>query len=280
MRHLFLPVIFLLFNSAYSQVYNYAVNEKLFIQLMEKGITYCKTGNEKFDSVMVDALGKYWSATQYDIIEPFKRPARFTIALHLTEKEWQNKHFIDRQNKHVLCLQPEDKYAPRKDVKMEETLGYMYFNGFYGLMAEDQEYLFAPFIVKALNNGIAAIQRKRLLGEPSTLSIRAAKSIIGNEPPSSGNLLIINREQTRRAIDVALLDKMKINYRLFSEEAFYKTVAQKNPKHVLLYYAKNRFTEIGLYRAANYEMLYFDHIREDYPEMTKKDWKALAKFFK
>jgi hypothetical protein len=278
MRYTITLALFFIFNAAYSQVYNYAVNEKLFIQLMEKGITYCKTGNEKFDSTMVDALGKYWSATQYDIIEPFKRPARFTIALHLTEKEWQNKHFVDRQNKHVLCLQPEDKYAPRKDVKMEETLGYMYFNGFYGLMAEEQEYLFAPFIVKALNDGISAIQQKRLLGEPAELSNGAAKASISKEKGSIGSLLIINREQTRRAIDVTVLDKMNINYRLYSDEEFYEIVAERNPKHLLLFYAKNRFTEVGLYRSSDFEMLYFEHIREDYPELTKNDWKAISKF--
>jgi hypothetical protein len=280
MRHLYLVFLILFAGSAKAQVYNFAVNEKLFIRLMEKGITYCKTGNEKLDSVIVASLGNYWSITQYSVIEPFKRPDRFTIALHLTEKEWLNKHFVDRQNKHVLCLQPEEEYAPRKDVKMEQTLGYMYFNGFYGLMADEEEYHFAPYIIKALNDGITAIQQRRLLGEPKELSLKAAKAVVGNEPPSSGNLLIINREQTRHAIDVEMLDNMNIKYRLFSEEEFYKTVAQKNPKHVLLYYAKNRFTEIGLYRASDYEMLYFDHIRGDYPEMKKKDWKALSVFFK
>lgn len=280
MRIFIITLLLLTAKIGQAQVYNYAVNEKLFIRLMEKGITYCKTGSEKLDSSIVQALEDYWSITQYSIIEPFKRPERFSIALHLTEKEWLNKHFVDRQNKHVLCLQPEEDYAPRKDVKMEETLGYMCFNGFYGLMAETEEHHFAPFIVKAIHDGIAAIQQRRLLGEPKELSTKAAKAIIGNEPPSSGNLLIINREQTRHAIDVELLDKMGIKFRLFSEEEFYASVAQKNPKHVLLYYAKNRFTEIGLYRASDYEMLYFDHIREDYPEMTKKDWKALSVFFK
>jgi hypothetical protein len=204
-----------------------------------------------------------------------KHPQHF----FLLPRKSQKKHAIDRKNQHVLVLQPASLYVPNKDVSMEETLGYMYLNGFYDLVKETDEVRFVYMLIRALNQGISVIQSKQLAGEPILLNEKVASEIRGTDGPSVGNTLLINREQTRHAIVTEELDKLGIKYRLLGEEELYKTMDQKDPTHIILYFAVNRFTEMALVRVSNGETIYAKHFREDYLTLDKKELKLIANFF-
>lgn len=262
-----------------AQVYNFGVNEVAFKNLMSNGITYIKTGDSLFDQTVLEQLETHWTITSFTSVERYKRPEKTSTAFFITTKEITKKHAIDRKNQHVLVLQPASLYVPNKEVSMEETLGYMYLNGFYDLVKESDEVRFVYMLVRALNQGISVIQSKQLAGEPILLNEKVASEIRGTDGPSVGNTLLINREQTRHAIVTEELDKLGIKYRLLGEEELYKTMDQKDPTHIILYFAVNRFTEMALVRVSNGETIYAKHFREDYLTLDKKELKLIANFF-
>ena len=276
-----ISTIFALFavHTLIAQVYNFGANEITFKNLVNNGVTYVKTGNTVLDSTIISNLEKYWTFSDFSVVELYKRPEKTSTALFITTKEITRKHAMDRKNQHVLVLQPAELYVPRKKVNMEQTLGYMYLNGFYDLVAEKDEYKFSYMLVKALNQGLYIIKNKRLLGEPKELNELVATEITGTDGPSVGNTLILNREQTRHAINKESLDKLNIKYRLLAEEEYYKALDKKDPNHIILYFAVNRFTELALVRISNGEMLYAKHFRETYTTIAKKELKIMAAYF-
>ncbi len=279
MRTILFLISLFLFGQANAQVYNYGANELTFKNLIENGVTYVKTSDAIFDSIVIATLEEYWTLTHVAIVDQYKRPEKNSTALFVTTKEWTKKHMMDRKNQHVFVLQPAQIYVPRKSVDMEQTLGYMYLNGFYDLVSETNEYRYASIVVRALHQGLSFIKNKRLTGEPSELNAKVAQEVIGTDPPRSGNILIINREQTRHAVDEEILKKMNIEYRLLGEEEYYETLEKKDPKHVILYFSVNKYTELALVKIATEEVLYANHFRENYPSILKKEWKKLSVYF-
>lgn len=263
----------------FSQVFNFGANELSFKQLIENGITYIKTGDTIFDQQMVSNLEKYWTISDFVVIEQFKRPDKNSIALFVTEKKQTRKHMMDRKNQNILVLQPANLYTPRKTVDMNSTLGYMYFNGFYDLVASKDEYRFIYILTQALNKGLTIIKRNALTGNNLDLNAKIASIIIGKEPPTVGNILILNREQTRFSIDPNELKKLNINYRLFSEDEYFTTLSKKEPNHIILYFAINTFTEIGLINLGSGELFWTQHLQNEYDVIRTKELKAIAPYF-
>ncbi len=279
MKNTLLILLVFQLNWGFSQVYNFGATEVTFKNLIDNGVTYVKTGDNYFDSIFIACMDAHWTVTDFTIVEQYKRPEKTSTAFFITTKERTKKHMQDRKNQHVLVLQPAEIYVPRKTVNMEETLGYMYLNGFYDLVDETDEYRFAYILVKALNQGISIIKNKRLMGEPEELNTKVAAAVTGTDAPLVGNTLILNREQTRHAVVVELLEKYDIKHRLLGKEEYYETLAKKESDHVILYFAENKFTEIALVKIANGEMLYSKHIREDYSTLDKKELKEIAPYF-
>lgn len=279
MKNIFLLSFLFGINLSFAQVYNFGANELTFKNMVNNGITFVKTGDTYFDSVMIANLEEFWTFSEFDTIGQYKRPNKTSTALFVTTKEFTKKHMMDRKNQHVLVLQPAEIYVPRKAVKMEQTLGYMYVNGFYDLVAEEEEYRYNYILVKSLNQGLNFIKNKRLTGEPEDLNIKISEAITGNDGPTVGNTLILNREQTRHAIVTEELDKLNIKYRLLAEKEYYETLDKKNPEHVILYFAINRFTEMALVSISDGEILYAKHFRENYPTLSKKELKLIAGYF-
>lgn len=265
--------------SGFSQVYNYGADEITFKELIANGITYVRTGDSLFDARVIEALENHWTITEFSVVDQYKRPEKTSTAFFITTKERTGKHASDRKNQHVLVMQPAEIYVPRKDVKMEETLGYMYLNGFYDLIAQEEEYRYVYILVQSLNRGISLIKEKRLVGEPDDLNDKINDAIRGEDGPSVGHTLILNREQTRHAILTPDLDKLNIDYRLLGEEEYYETLGKKDPSHLILYFAVNRFTEMALVKLESGKTLYAKHFRGDYPTLDKKELKEIAGFF-
>ena len=134
-------------------------------------------------------------------------------------------------------------------------------------------------LVQSLNRGISLIKEKRLIGEPDDLNDKINDAIRGEDGPSVGHTLILNREQTRHAILTPDLDKLNIDYRLLAEEEYYETLAKKDPSHLILYFAVNRFTEMALVKLESGKTLYAKHFRGDYATLDKKELKEIAGFF-
>ncbi|MDG1914565.1 MAG: hypothetical protein P8I55_08245 [Crocinitomix sp.] len=279
MKNIFLILFIFGINLSFAQVYNFGANEVTFKNMVTNGITYVKTGDAHFDSIMIANLEEYWTFSEFSTVEQYKRPDKTSTALFVTTKEFTKKHMMDRKNQHVLVLQHAEIYVPRKDVKMEHTLGYMYINGFYDLVSNENEYRYAYMLVKALNKGFSFIKNERLTGEPEDLNALVSAAVTGDDGPSVGNVLILNREQTRHAVVREELDKLGVEYRLLAEEEYYSTLERKDPTHIVLYFAVNRFTEMALVRISDGEMLCSKHFRENYPTLTKKELKLIAGYF-
>lgn len=279
-KNTFFLFLLIFLNTGFSQVYNFGSREMAFKNLINNGVTYVRTGDPYFDSIFIKNMEISWTITDFTVVDQYKRPEKTSTAFFITTKERTKKHMQDRKNQHVLVLQPAKIYVPRKKVKMEQTLGYMYFNGCYDLVDEKDEYRYIYILVKTLNDGLAVIKNKRLTGEPAELNEKVATEIRGTAPPSVGNTLILNREQTRHAVVLEELDKFNIRYRLLGEEEYYETITKKDPTHIILYFAVNRFTEMALVNVANGDILYCKHFRNDYPTIRKKELKAIAPFFR
>ena len=279
MKKILLLALIVINTTSFAQVYNYGADEITFKELIANGITYVRTGDSLFDEHVIEALENHWTITEFSVGDKYKRPEKTSTALFITTKDRTGKHMSDRKNQHVLVMQPAEIYVPRKDVKMEETLGYMYLNGFYDLVAQEDEYRYVYILVQSLNRGISLIKEKRLIGEPDDLNDKINDAIRGEDGPSVGHTLILNREQTRHAILTPDLDKLNIDYRLLAEEEYYETLAKKDPSHLILYFAVNRFTEMALVKLESGKTLYAKHFRGDYATLDKKELKEIAGFF-
>lgn len=279
MKKIILLALIVINTTSFAQVYNYGADEITFKELIANGITYVRTGDSLFDAHVIEALENHWTITEFSVGDQYKRPEKTSTALFITTKDRTGKHMSDRKNQHVLVMQPAEIYVPRKDVKMEETLGYMYLNGFYDLVAQEDEYRYVYILVQSLNRGISLIKEKRLIGEPDDLNDKINDAIRGEDGPSVGHTLILNREQTRHAILTPDLDKLNIDYRLLAEEEYYETLAKKDPSHLILYFAVNRFTEMALVKLESGKTLYAKHFRGDYATLDKKELKEIAGFF-
>ena len=277
---LILMLLSTLGKSGISQVYNFGASEVTFKNLIENGVTYVRTGDAFFDSIFIDCLEKYWTVTDFKVVDQYKRPEKTSTAFFVTIKERTKKHMQDRKNQHVVVLQPAEIYVPRKKVLMEQTLGYMYLNGFYDLVDEENEYRFVYILIKSLNEGITTIKNNRLNGEPEELNEKIAELITGTDAPLAGNTLILNREQTRHAVVTEQLDKFGIRYRLLAEEEYYETLSKKKSDHIILYFAINKFTEMALVKVDTGEILYSNHFRKEYPTLEKKELKTIAPYFR
>lgn len=279
MKNIFLLLSVCFLNIGFSQVYNFGAKEVTFKNLINNGVTYVRTGNTEFDSIFIACMEEYWTVTDFSVVDQYKRPDKTSTAFFITTKERTKKHMQDRKNQHILVLQPAEIYVPRKKVKMEHTLGYMYFNGFYDLVDDKDEYRFIYILVKTLNEGVSIIKNNRLAGEPIELNEKIAEKVIGSNAPLVGNTLILNREQTRHAVVLEWLDKYNIKYRLLAEDEYYLTLSKKSPNHIILYFAVNTFTELALVKISDGKVLYSKHFREDYPTIQKKELKIIAPYF-
>src|SRR5690606_10679416 len=98
-------------------------------------------------------------------------------ALFVTTKTRTKKHVMDRKNQHVLVLQPAKLWKKDKQVPFDETLGYMYFNGFYEVMEEEEEHLFVRYMVQCLNKGLTLIKGKKFHNDNNNLNEQIATEI-------------------------------------------------------------------------------------------------------
>ena len=137
MKKILLLALIVINTTSFAQVYNYGADEITFKELIANGITYVRTGDSLFDAHVIEALENHWTITEFSVVDQYKRPEKTSTALFITTKDRTGKHMSDRKNQHVLVMQPAEIYVPRKDVKMEETLGYMYLNGFYDFVAQE-----------------------------------------------------------------------------------------------------------------------------------------------
>ena len=117
MKNIFLILFIFGINLSFAQVYNFGANEVTFKNMVTNGITYVKTGDAHFDSIMIANLEEYWTFSEFSTVEQYKRPDKTSTALFVTTKEFTKKHMMDRKNQHVLVLQHAEIYVPRKTLR-------------------------------------------------------------------------------------------------------------------------------------------------------------------
>lgn len=265
-------------NGAVAQVFNYGSENMAFKRMVSNGITFIKTGDPIFDSTMIENLEKYWTISEFTFVERYKKPEKESTALFVTTKKPTKKHMVDRKNQHVLVLQPAAFYHKDKEVPMEQTLGYMYYNGFYGLVEENEEYLFNRYIVQCLNKGLNIIAEKEL-NNVESMNESISQIIIERAKNPIGNTLLINRELTTHCIDMEKIKSYNITHRLFAKKEFYQSLNTEYNTHYLLYYSVNTKTELSLINVKSGELIYTKQFPEGYIKLKPKELKLIASYF-
>lgn len=271
--------LLLLSQLANGQVFNFGHQDLAYKNLLENGICFMKTGDSIFDASMVKALEKYWKLTEWTTVEQYKRPPKETTALLVTTKTKTKKHVMDRKNQHVLVLQPAKLYKKGKNIPFDETLGYMYYNGFYELLEQDEEHLFNRYIIQAFNKGLSLIKEKRLHNRNLLMNQQIAEAINEEHKGLLGNTLILNREFLVHFVNEKYLKKNGMTYRLYAKDEFFKAMNTDKRTHYLLYYSVNTKTELSLINILTGEMIYTQQFDEGYTLIKNKVWKLLAPFF-
>ena len=279
MRLSILIVVSLCSNLSFGQVFNYGSQDLAFKNMLANGVTFIKTGNEEFDSTMLDNLDKYWTICEFSFVERYKRPLKESTALFVTTKTKTKKHVMDRKNQHILVLQPAVNYHKDKTVPFDQTLGYMYYNGFYELIEEDEEYLFNRYVIQALNKGLTIIKEKKFHNRNQEMNDKIALEIIDQSKGLLGNTLLLNREQLVHFIDIKKVETYGITHRLFAKDEFYKSIETSLRTHYILYYSVNTKTELSLINVLTGEMIYTKHFEEGYTEIKPKELKLFAPYF-
>ena len=273
-----LLLTFFLVANSYGQIFSYGSSDVAFRKMIANGVTFIKTGNEVFDSTMIECLEKYWTISEFDFVERYKKPGKEGTALFVTTKEPTKKYFSDRKNQHVLVIQNAEFYHKDKTVPMEQTLGYMYYNGFYGLLEEEDEYLFNRYIIQSLNRGLTIIKEKDFSGS-GELNEKIAEVILQESQNPLGNTLIINRELITHCIDMKVMNDNDVTNRLFAKEEFYESLNTQFDTHYLLYYAVNTKTELSLINVKTGNLIYTKSFPEGYISLKAKEVKLFATFF-
>lgn len=262
-----------------AQVFNYGHQDLAFKNLLENGVCFLKTGNAEFDSTFLDAMKTYWTITDYTFMEQYKHPPKETTAIFITTKTPTKKHVMDRKNQHVVVLQPAALWKKDKLVPFEQTLGYMYFNGFYEILDESEEHLFIRYMIQALNKGLTIIKEKKFHNNNLDLNDQIAAEITAQSKGLLANTLILNREFLVHFVDEKLVKKNNITYRLYAKEEFFSALNTGIRTHYLLYYSVNTKTELSLVNVLTGEIIYTKHFPEDYTLIKAKEWKLLAPYF-
>ncbi|MEO9533468.1 MAG: hypothetical protein ABJG68_00605 [Crocinitomicaceae bacterium] len=279
MKNILLGLLIVCASSSQAQVFNFGHQDLAFKNMLEHGICFLKTGDSIFDASMLDALDKYWKISDYTFVEQYKRAPKEMVALFVTTKTKTKKHVMDRKNQHILVLQPAALYKKDKTVPFNQTLGYMYYNGFYELLEEDEEYLFNRYIIQALNKGLTLIKEKKLHNKNDLMNENIAEAIVAEHKGNLGNTLILDREALVHFINIDHIKKMDITHRLHAKEEFFNALNTKSRTHYLLYYSVNTKTELSLINILTGEMIYTKHFEEGYTEIKAKEWKILAAYF-
>lgn len=268
-----------MFTASFGQVFNYGYKDLAFKNLEKNGICFMKTGNADFDSTMLEALDKYWTLSEYSYVEQYKHPPKETTALFVTTKTRTKKHVMDRKNQHVLVLQPAKHWKKDKQVPFDQTLGYMYFNGFYELLEEDEEYVFVRYIVQCFDKGLNIIKENKLHNTNLDLNEKIAEVINEKHRSQMGNTLILNREFLVHFVDIEKVKKYDITHRLHAKEEFFKALNTTFRTHYLLYYSVNTNTELSLINILTGELIYTKQFPEGYTQIKPKDLKEIAHYF-
>jgi hypothetical protein len=273
-------VIFLITGiSAKSQVFNFGHQDLAFKNLLANGICFLKTGDSIFDESMLAALDKYWTVSEFTSVERYKKPPEDMTAFFVTTKTATKKHVMDRKNQHVLVLQPAKVYKKDKTVPFDQTLGYMYYNGFYELLGEDEEYLFNRYIVQCINKGLSIIKEKEFHNNNLDLNEQIAAEITERSKGLLGNTLILDREALVHFIDIKTIEKYNITNRLYAKADFFKALSTQSRTEYMLYYSVNTRTELSLINILTGETIYTKHFPEGYTLIKAKEIKLIAPYF-
>jgi hypothetical protein len=264
---------------ANAQVFNYGHQDLAYKNLLQNGICFMKTGDSLFDATMVESLDKYWTISEWSTVERYKRPPKETTAMFVTTKTKTKKHVMDRKNQHVLVLQPAALYKKDKTVPFDQTLGYMYYNGFFELLDHDKEHTFNRYVIQSLNKGLSIIKEKKLHNRNELMNEQIAAEINAEHAGLLGNTLILNREFLVHFIDEKHLTKFGFTNRLHAKDEFFKALNTNKRTHYILYYSVNTRTELSLINILTGEMIYTKQFEEGYTEIKAKEMKLMAPFF-
>ena len=279
MRKFVLGILLLTCTSLNAQVFNFGHQDLAYKNLLQNGICFLKTGDSIFDASMLEALDKYWKISDYTFVEQYKRAPKEMVALFVTTKTKTKKHVMDRKNQQILVIQPPTLYKKDKTVPFDQTLGYMYYNGFYELLEQDEEYLFNRYMIQALNKGLTLIKEKKFHNKNQLINENIAEAIVSEHKGNLGNTLILDREALVHFIDIDDVKKLNITHRLHAKEEFFNALKTSSRTHYLLYYSVNTKTELSLINILTGEMIYTKHFEEGYTEIKAKEWKILAPYF-
>jgi hypothetical protein len=267
------------------QVFNQGYGNTMFKNLLTNGITYIKTGNHFFDSVMVETLEDHWKISKFTTIERYKEPEENGTALFITSQKPIREHQQDRKNPRFITLMPSIFFYEGADyendpVDMDKTVGYMYFNGFHDIIDENDEYRYLRMMIVSLNEGLTLIKEKQFTDVADVLNTNVNNAIIAKHKGLVGNTLIIHRDQTKRAIDIEKVKASGIRYRLLATDEYHNVLEKKDPSHYVLYFGENKYTELSLIRIENGEIIYTKHFPQEYVTIGKKEMKAILAYFK
>lgn len=285
MKRLFLIGTFTLSVTSFSQVFNQGYGNIYFKNLLTNGITYIKTGDAFFDSVMVETLEKYWKVSSFTTIARYKEPEQNSTALFITHQKPIREHQQDRKNDGIITLMPASLFDEGADyennvVDMNKTLGYMYFNGFHDVIYRKDEYRYLTMIINSLNEGITQIKENQFTDAEVLLNTNVSKAIIAKHKGLVGNTLILHRDQTVRYVDIEKVKASGIRYRLLADEEYNNVLTKKDLNHYVLYFGENKYTEISIIRIMTGEIIYTKHFGADYSTLGKKEMKAIFAYFK
>lgn len=278
-NYLLFSFVFALIFPVQAQVFNQGVEEVVFKNLMEYGIAYENTGNQSFDSSMHKALQNSWELTSYRILEKNEKPEDTEALLFVTEAARTGEGKQDSKNRKILALMPAEKYRQSSKVAMEMTLAYIYFNGFNDWLKEKDEFRMCHLLLNTLQRGLMIIKDKKLRDNGDLLNERISATIFEDNKSRIGYELIVHRRHIIHHLKESWLKKSKINYRLLTDVEFYRTLEERNHSQYVLFFAKNKFSELSLINSATGEMIYTKHFLGDHPNISKKDFKLLKRYF-
>lgn len=255
-------IAILLFTSAFAhgQTFNRGAGSKDLLLLVQEGITYVPSGNERTDKAYSEAFKKYWKLGALKFAAFKESSDTLTIDAGIMALPWLNN-----RGQHCLLIVHSRTLSRIHNLSVGplgfDPVAVIYMDGFTGTDDEQSIMIFAPQAVKALHDGIAMIIDNDIKEGFSGPGPELAKLSYENAVALQRKTLLIP-QGFEENINIRALEKKGVSHRFVSLEEYLALEEAEKRRYCLFYMSRHSqgYTEFAIFDLENDNLIYTKRI--------------------
>ena len=276
MKNVVLTLFLFSISYSYTQVFYQDYDSRSFQNLLKNGVTYVKTGNEAKDAAYEKALENYWSVTDYTIHDPETATEELTkdnviIANGVITTTFEYGDPIKNDMVYLIELAYGKSYSKYK------SIGYMSFGGFNQLQDSTAKATFLGYVIKGLNDGVAAINKGQIKGKGAGFYKKVSKEILTKCASLKGKTFLLI-DETESRINQSVLTDVGIPFKKITTAEFIELSKGDLSDYALFYFARYIYTDASIFNLEDNSLVYsFHFITGEKERLSTFDINKIAK---